>query len=89
MLVFGVVYGHGFDVLGVMGSSPPGTFPVTHQQQLEAHIPQLVLSVCLWGVALLWIGCVGVGGCLFPCVSWLGVVAFCIALPLPGTTTNG
>ena len=82
VIVFGVVYGHGFDVLGVMGSSPPGTFPVTHQQQLEAHIPQLVLSVCLWGVALFvdwlcwcwWVFvsmCVLVGGCcLLHCLAF-------------------
>ena len=60
VLVLGVVYVHGIDVLGVCGSNPTGTAPVTHEQQLEAHIPQVVLS---GGGCHVWFGCVGVWVC--------------------------
>ena len=56
VLVFGVVYVHGVDVIWWSGgSSPPGTAPVTHKQQLDTHIPQLVLSgwCCPFGLVVL------------------------------------
>ena len=61
VLVICVVYVHGLDVLGVCGNNPPGTTPVTHKQQLETHIPQVVLSgvVAMCGLVVLVCGCVG------------------------------